>query len=114
MKSSSYSKAKTLTRIPIIVLAVTAICVVLAAVLRDSTNKGTLYSVFAFAGIISAFISPFLCLVISVVGTAFAAKARKEGTTGARKTFTLGIFEILVCAVGTVLAIIMFIAGKGV
>ncbi len=114
MKSSNYSKAKTLTLIPIIVLAVTVICIVLASLLEGPTNKGTLYSVLAFAGLISMFIAPLPCLVISAVGTAFAAKAKKEGTTEARKFFILGLIEILAGVVGTILAIAMAIAGKGV
>ncbi len=114
MKSGSYSKAKVLTLIPIIVLAVTVVCAVLAAILAVPTGKGALYSVFAFAGLISAVISPFPCLVISAVGTAFAAKAKKEGTAEARKFFILGIVEILACVVGAILAIILFIIGQGV
>ncbi len=114
MKNGSYSKAKVLTLIPVVVLAVTVICAVLAAILKVPTGKGTLYTVFAFAGLISAVISPFLCLVISIVGTAFAAKARKDGTAEARKFCILGIVEILVCVVGAILAIILFIIGQGV
>ena len=114
IKSSNYSKAKTLTLIPVIVLAVIVVCVALAAILRDPTDKGTLYTVFAFAGLIGGFLSPFPCLVISVLGTVFAAKAKKEGTTEARKFFILGLIEILAGVVGTFLAIIMYIAGQGV
>ncbi len=114
MKSSSCSKAKTLTLIPVVVLAVTVICAVLAAALKVPTSKGALYTVFALTGLISAVISPFPCLVLSVVGTAFAAKAKKEGTTAAQKFFILGIIEILVCVVGAILAIITIIIGQSV
>ena len=114
MKNSSYLKAKVLTLIPIIVLAVTVICMVLAAVLEGPTNRGTLYSVLAFAGLMCVFLSPLPCMVISVVGTVFAAKASKEGTAGARGFIILGIVEILFYVAGAILAIIMFIAGQGV
>ncbi len=113
MKSSSYSKAKALTPIPIIVLAVTAICMVLAAILEAPTNKGALYSIFAFTGLMSTLISPLPCLVISMIGTVFAARAQKEGAA-AKKFFILGVIEILVWVVGAVLAIIMIKVGKGV
>ena len=113
-KGSSYSKAKVLTLIPVFVLAATVICMVLAAMLEVPTGKGVLYTIFAFAGLIGMLISPFPCLVMSVLGTVFAAKAGKEGIAGARKFFVLGIIEILVCAAGAVLAIIMFTAGQGV
>ncbi len=114
MKSNSYLKAKTLTLIPIVVLGVTVICAVLAAMLESPTSRGALYSAFAFTGLIGAFLSPLPCLVISVVGTAFAAKAKKEDATEAGKFFILGIVEILAGAAGTILAIVMFIAGQGV
>ena len=114
MKNSNYSKAKVLTLIPVIILAVTVLCMVLAAILEAPTNKGTLYSIFAFAGLMSMFISPLPCLVMSVTGTVFAAKATKEGTVEALKFFILGIIEILVNVMGAILAIIMFIAGQGV
>ncbi len=114
MKSGNYSKAKALTLIPIIVLAVTVICMVLATILEVPTNRGALYTIFAFAGLMSVFISPLPCLVISVAGTVFAVKAVKEGIAEARKFLILGIIEILVYVVAAVLAVLMFIGGQGV
>ncbi len=114
MKNSSYSKAKVLTLIPIFVLAVTVICLVLAAILEAPTGRGALYTIFAFAGLMSMFLLPLPCLVLSVAGTVFAAKAVKEGIAGARKFLVTGILEILVYVVGVFLAIMMFFAGQGV
>ncbi len=114
MKNGSYTKAKVLTLIPVAVLAVTVICLVLAGVLEGPTGRGALYTVFAFAGLMSVFLSPLPCLAISVIGTVFASKAVKEGAAGARRFLALGIAEILVCAAGAVLAVVMFIAGQGV
>lgn len=114
MKNSNYSKAKVLTLIPMIVLAVTVICMVFAAILEGPTDKGVLYTIFAFAGLMSVFLSPLPCLVLSVMGTVFAVKAGKEGIAEARKYFIAGIIEIMVCAVGAFLAIMMFLAGQGV
>ena len=114
MKNSSYSKAKVLTLIPVIVLAFTVICMVLASILEGPTNRGALYSIFGFAGLMSVFLSPLPCLVMSVVGTVFASKAGKEGIAEARKYFILGILEILVYVVGAILAVMMFLVGQGV
>ena len=114
MKSGNYSKAKVLTMIPVIVLAFTVICMVLAAILEVPTSRGVLYTIFAFAGLMGVLISPLPCLVISIIGTVFAARAVKEGTAGALKFLVTGIFEILVCALGTFLAIMMFLVGQGV
>ena len=114
MKNRSYSKAKVLTLIPIIVLAVTVICMVLATILEVPTSRGAIYSVFAFAGLMSIFLSPLPCLVISIIGTIFAAIATKERAPNALIFLILGIIEILVYVGGAILAIIMFIAGQGV
>ena len=114
MKNKNYSRAKVLTLIPIFVLVATVLCLVLASILEVPTSRGVLYTIFAFAGLMSMFLTPFPCLVISAAGTVFAIKAVKEGFAEARKFLILGIIEILVCAAGAVLAIIMFIAGQGV
>ena len=114
MKSSNYSKAKVLTLIPLFILAATVICMVLAAILETPTSKGVLYTIFAFAGLIGMLISPFPCLVMSVLGTVFAAKAGKEGIAEARKFLVLGIVEISVHVEGVSLAIMMFLVGQGV
>ena len=69
MKNGNYSKAKVLTLIPVIVFAVTVICMVLATILEGPTGRGAVYTVFAFAGLMSMFLAPLPCLVISVIGT---------------------------------------------
>lgn len=114
MKNSNYSKAKVLTLIPIIVLAVTVICMIFASILEVPTNRGVIYTIFAFAGLISIFISPLSCLALSIIGTVFAAKSAREDTAAAIKFCILGIMEILVYVVGAILAIMMFIVGQGV
>ena len=114
MKNRNYSKAKVLTLIPIFVLAFTVICFVLATILEVPTSKGVLYTIFAFAGLMGMFLSPLPCLLMSIIGTVFAAKATKEGAAEAKKFFILGIIEILVHVVGVFLAVTMFIVGQGV
>ena len=114
MKNSSYLKAKVLTLIPVVVFALAGICLILASILEVPTGKGVLYTIFAFAGLMSIFIYPLPCLVMSVIGTVFAAKAVKGGMAKARIFLILGIMEILVCVAGAVLAIVMSIAGQGV
>ena len=114
MKNSSYLKAKVLTLIPIIVLAVIVLCMVLAAILEVPTSRGALYTILALAGLMGVFIAPLPCLVMAILGTMFAAKAGKEGVSGARLFFVMGIIEIIVCAAGAFLSILMFLAGLGV
>ena len=114
MKNSNYSNAKVLTLIPGIILAVTVICMLLADILEVPTSRGAIYSFFVFVGLMSIFLSPLPCLVMSIIGTVFATRAKKEGTAAAQKFFILGIIEILVYVVGAILAIIMFIVGQSV
>ncbi len=114
MKNSNYSRAKVLTLIPVIVLAVTVIFLVLASILEVPTGRGVLYTIFGAAGLMSIFFLPLPCLVMSVVGTVFASKAGKEGVAEAKKFFILGIIEILAGVVCSLLAILMFLVGMGV
>lgn len=114
MKNGNYTKAKILTLIPVIVLALTVICMILATILEGPTGRGTIYTIFAFAGLMSIFLSPLPCLVLSIIGTVFAAKATKEGTAGSIRFLILGIAEILVYVAGVIVAVLMFIAGQGV
>ena len=114
MNNNNYSIAKVLTLIPVIVLVVTVLCLVIATILEVPTSRGAIYTVFAFIGVVSLFVSPLPCLVISIVGTVFAAKAAKEDT-GAPKTFLiLGIMEILVYVVGVFLAVALFLGSQSV
>ncbi len=114
MKNNNYLMSKILTLIPIFVFAVTAICMVLATTLETPTNRGAIYTVFAFAGLMGILLSPLPCLIISIIGTVFAAKAAKEGSAKTPVFLILGIIEILIYIVGAVLAAMMFIAGQGV
>ena len=114
MMNSNYKKAKILTLIPVIVFVATVICFVFAAILQVPTNRGLIYTVFAFAGLMSLFLAHLPCLLLSVFGTVFASKAIKEGIPDARRFLILGILEILVYVPGVILAVLMFIAGQGV
>ena len=113
MKNRNHSKARRLILIPIGVFVLTAICMVLAAIL-ETPARGMGYSFFAFTGLLSLFLSPLPCLAVSVAGTVFAARAVREGSVQSRKYLIIGILEILTCAGGLFFAVMMFIAGQGV
>ena len=114
MKNGNYSKAKVMTLIPVIVFLVTVICFVIASILEVPTSRGAVYSVLILISIISIFLAPLLCLVISIIGTVFASKAKKEGRSEAKKFFILGLIEILFSILGALLAVLMFIGGQSV
>ena len=100
--------------IPIIIFAVTVISFVLAVILEGPTDKGAVYALFAFISIISIFMAPLPCLIISVIGTVLAVKAIRAGDSKARKYLFIGIIEIAVTAVFTVVAVILFITGQSI
>ena len=100
--------------IPIIIFAVTVISFILAVLLEGPTDKGAVYALFAFISIISIFMAPLPCLIISVIGTVLAVKAIRAGDSKARKYLFIGIIEIAVTAVFTVVAVILFITGQSI
>jgi hypothetical protein len=112
--SRNYSNAKILILIPIFVFAITVICMGLATILEAPTNRGTIYTIFAFIGLMSMLLAPLPCLIMSVIGIIFAIKAKKEGIAQSGKYIVIGIIEILPHGAGLLLAIAMFIAGQGV
>lgn len=114
MQNRNYTRARILIWIPIAIFIYTVICMILATVLEAPTNRGTLYSIIAFMGLMSMFLAPLPCLVMTVIGTVFAGKATKEGETKARKYLVIGLLEILVHVACVVVAIMMFIGGQSV
>lgn len=114
MNNRNHRIAKILVLIPIAVFIITAISMGLATVLEYPTDMGLAYTVFAFIGIMSIFLSPLPCLVISIVGTVFAAKATKEGVVQSRKFLVIGIIEIIAYIAGVILAATLFYYGQSV
>lgn len=110
----NHAIARTLTLIPIVVFIITAVCLVLAAILEFPTDRGAIYAAFASIGVLSLFFSPLPCFVMAVVGTVFAAKAMNERIAQSRTQFVIGIVEIIANLAWTILAAIMFYAGLSV
>ena len=110
----SKSTARSMVMIPIIIFAVTVISFILAVLLEGPTDKGAVYVLFAFISIVSFFMAPLPCLIISVIGTVLAVKAIRAGDSKARKYLFIGIIEIAVTAVFTVVAAILFITGQSI
>lgn len=114
MDNMNYHKAKKMVLIPIMIILLAVVCFILASILEQPTNRGTLYSILALIAILIIFMSPIPCLVMSVIGTILAIKAVKEGTAQARKYIVIGMIEILAHIVFVVLGIAMFIGGQSV
>ena len=55
-----------------------------------------------FIGSMSLILTTVPCLAMAVLGTVFAAKAKKEGIAKAKKFFVIGIVEIAVYGPGLI------------
>ena len=106
MDNKNHKRAKILILIPIIVFAVNAVCFVPLTISYLSTGSDVTAVAIFFLASLSLIFTALPCMVMSVVGTVFASKAKKEGQTASRKFFVLGIIEIIIYAMGVMGAII--------
>ncbi|MBR3635883.1 MAG: hypothetical protein IKN47_06770 [Lachnospiraceae bacterium] len=112
--NKNLSRAKKLIMIPLVILAITFVCLLLASILEIPAGRGFIYSVCALIGVMSIFLSPLPCLLMSLLGTIFAAKALKEGEKEARLYLIMGLSQVLIFILVLVIAIAMFIGGQSV
>lgn len=106
MNNKYHKRAKILILIPIIVFAVNAVCFVPLTISYLSTGSDVTAVAIVFLASLSLIFTALPCMVMSVVGTVFASRAKKEGQTASRKFFVLGIIEIIIYAMGVMGAII--------
>ena len=71
--------AKILILIPLIVIIALPICFVFAVLLEGPTNMGLPYLIFAVPFTFTFMFGSIPCLILSVVGTVFATKAKRAG-----------------------------------
>lgn len=105
MDNKYHKRAKILILIPIIVFAVNAVCFVPLTISYLSTGSDVIAVAIVFLASLSLIFTALPCMVMSVVGTVFASRAKKEGQTASRKFFVLGIIEIVIYALGVMGAI---------
>lgn len=105
MDNKYHKRAKILILIPIIVFAVNAVCFVPLTISYLSTGSDVTAVAIVFLASLSLIFTALPCMVMSVVGTVFASRAKKEGQTASRKFFVLGIIEIVIYALGVMGAI---------
>ncbi len=102
MEKKNYSRAKVLIIIPLVVFVLTLICVGVPAVSYFSTGSDVAAVAMIFAGTMSALLTVLPCLVLSIIGTVSASKARKEGIDQAGRFFVIGTIEIIVYGLGMI------------
>ncbi|MCR5301208.1 MAG: hypothetical protein K6E49_02080 [Lachnospiraceae bacterium] len=106
MNNKNHTRAKILIMIPVIVFVLTAACLVPLNISYFSSGSDVTAVAIIFVGTLSLIITTVPCLVISIVGTVYAARAKTEGHKESRKFFVIGIIEIVIYSLGAICAII--------
>ena len=106
MNNKNYTNAKILTLIPLIIFAVNAVVLVPLTIDYFSTGSDVTAVALIFTSSLSLILTTLPCLVMSVLGTMYASRAKKEGIEQARRFFVTGIIEIVVYSVGVVCMIV--------
>ena len=75
----NYARAKILIRIPIVVFAITAICIGTLAINYFSTGSDVTAVALIFVSTLCMVLTTGPCFVMSVLGTMYAVRAKKEG-----------------------------------
>ena len=112
MKDKNHTIGKILVLIPAIIFFIGMIC--LLPLILDYFSSGSDVIAVAIIFLCSLFliITPLPCLIMSILGTVFAAKAKKEGVVQAQKFFVLGVVELVIHGIGilgTVIALLVTI-----
>ena len=101
-----HKRAKILIMIPVMVFAVTSLCLMALTMSYLSTGSDTTAVALIFAGTLCLILTALPCLVMAIVGTVFAAKAKKEGIAASGRLFVIGIIEIAIYGPGVMGALL--------
>ena len=93
-KKDNYKTAKTLVLIPLVIFAIAIVCFIIAAILEQPTNRGTLYTVISLIGLTGGFLTPLPCLIVSIIGSLYAYRSKEEGARHWLLLFLLGIYVV--------------------
>ena len=103
-----FTAAKWLTVIPLALLGLTLVCLAVGF-LSDAQKIGDDFaSFFALIGFIGMVALPWPCLILSVIGTVLAGRARNEGCAEAKRCGRVGIAAVILSVIFAVLAVILF------
>ena len=101
--------------IPLIIGVTIVISSIIATILESPTNRGGLYTQFAFSGLMGSILAPIPCCILSILGIKKLIKLKKQGEKRLALLLIIGIINIVVWAtVGVAWWYIIFIGGRGV
>lgn len=116
MENKNHKRAKILTLIPVIVFVVNTISLVPLTISYFSTGSDVTAVALILIGTLSLVFTTLPCLIMSIVGTVYASKAKKEGQRASVRFFVLGVIEIVVYSVGVIcmaVAVLLLIIAAG-
>ena len=101
--------------IPLIIGVAIVISLIFATFLEFPTNRGFVYTQFAFSGLIGSILAPIPCCILSILGIKKSIKLKKQGERHIGLLILIGIINIVVwVTVGVAWWYIIFIGGRGV
>ena len=106
MNNPNYTKAKILTLIPVGVFVLVSIILGSIAIDYFKTGSDATAIAFIFVSSLCLILTTVPCMIMSVLGTLSASKAKKEGVAEAQKFFSFGMIEIAVYAIGILLTMV--------
>lgn len=106
MNKQNYTTAKILTLIPLGVFVLGSIILGSIAIDYFKTGSDATAIAFIFVSSLCLILTTVPCMIVSVLGTLSASKAKKEGVAEAQKFFILGMIEIAVYAIGILLTMV--------
>jgi hypothetical protein len=113
--NKNYKIAKILVLVPLIVFAIAVVCFIIATVLEQPTNRGVLYTAILLIGFLCMLLAPLPCLIVSIIGSLYAYRSKKEGARHGILLFIIGIVNTLVSFAVFVFDIYaVFVLGPGV
>ena len=106
--------AKVLLIIPVALFATMIVSFLIASILEFPTDRGAVYSVFLMLSLAIFFLAPLPCIVLSVIGTLFVSRLKKQNDEGHNALFVLGAIDIALSILIAFLAALVFVGGQGI
>lgn len=99
-----YRLCMILVLIPMLIFVFWLICLGLAVILEMPTDRGMIYTIFAFLVVLIPFIAPIPCLVLGIIGIVLSAPLSHTGRS-TTLIKVLGIIDIVAALLTVAIAI---------
>lgn len=117
MKNNTKKQTILINLVPFFIILVSFLCIGIASLLEFPTNRGAIYSLFAFAGIVMLFIYTILSVPLFILGSIYTIRNFKNTNEKKYKIIFISslIINAAIMAVGLYAGYyVIFIAGPSV